>query len=490
MISEATVIPYARSMYDNSDYVSTMANLMRQASADRMALLTRRGDRAADAWQQAGNITMKSMAGFADSRAMERELAWREQQRQDALAREREEMALRRQEMSDRADERRLDRERYQRQEDRQTRQDFEATADKAADRVRVGARITPEAFAQTYLHPDGRPTSAAESFVTAAPDYGYGVWAPEFSDPKAQPWGFERVPSQAEWVQQENLDRMRESTEATIANMAYDNRRQAERDRNRTAYENASLDLRRAANEQAKLPEQAPAPLSGDSQDIMGHTGLSYNAFLTLTGKMASLPRDRATRTAASNEVQAWARSRGVDISTLMSQFKAINETLEANITRRNNVLSVQDELVGDIANLKTAAEKANLTRARAANWVVLWARGELNSPEAADYAFALNAFANDLARYNAASTGRAPLAEDLADAKRIIQKGMARGSLAGFENSLNRSVGNMNEVLERAIDRSRKDLWTVFGVGDKYKSTLKPKPTPKSDFDREDEK
>jgi hypothetical protein len=166
------------------------------------------------------------------------------------------------------------------------------------------------------------------------------------------------------------------------------------------------------------------------------------------------------------------------VDVSALTSQYKAYNKTLSENIERQNNVISVQDELVGDVASVRTAAKALGLDNVRAANAVQAWIKGELNDPAAADYAFALQALVNDIARYNAASTGRAPLESDMADARATVMRGVSSSGLTGLESSLTRAVANMNTVMDNAVDRSRFNIWKLFGVGDKFIPKVQKQP------------
>lgn len=231
-----------------------------------------------------------------------------------------------------------------------------------------------------------------------------------------------------------------------------------------------------RATEAAAALPTQDPqggvaAPLDPTSQDLMSQAGLTYNGFLTLTGRMSQLPRDRATRAQASAEVAAWARERGMDVSTLASQYKAYNEALESNIERYNRTLLAEGEIASSVTNLIGAAKDSGLNDVRAINAAKQWLKGELNDPNAAQYAFFLNQLVNDIALYNAASQGRAALQADMEDAKSVVQRGVAAGSLTGMQKAITQSVEKMGTVLEGSVNRSRKNVWELFGVGDKYR-------------------
>ena len=226
--------------------------------------------------------------------------------------------------------------------------------------------------------------------------------------------------------------------------------------------------------------PEGVTAPLDPSSQDLMSQAGLTYNGFLALTGRMSQLPRDKETRNRASAEVQAWARERGMDVATLGSQYKAYNEALENNIQRYNRTLLAEGEIAADVTNLLAHVKETGLGDVRAINAAKQWLKGELNDPNAAQYAFFLNQLVNDIALYNAASQGRATLQSDVEDAKGVVQRGVSAGSLTGMQKAITQSVEKMGTVLEGAVNRSRKNVWDLFGVGDKYKPKGGANATP----------
>ena len=222
-----------------------------------------------------------------------------------------------------------------------------------------------------------------------------------------------------------------------------------------------------------SNIPTEPDTPLDPGSQDLMSQAGLTYNGFLALTGKMSQLPRDKETRNRASAEVQAWARKRGMDVATLGSQYKAYNEALENNIQRYNRTLLAEGEIAADVTNLLAHVKETGLGDVRAINAAKQWLNGELNDPNAAQYAFFLNQLTNDIALYNASSQGRATLQSDVEDAKSVVQRGIAAGSLTGMQKAITASVEKMGTVLEGAVNRSRQNVWDLFGVGDKYKPT-----------------
>ena len=239
------------------------------------------------------------------------------------------------------------------------------------------------------------------------------------------------------------------------------------------------------AAAATSLVPDTPDPPTDPNTPSILGQTGLSYNGFLALTGRMSQLARDRATRAAASREVQQWANTKGVDVSTFGSQYKALNEVVEKNIARFNNTRIAEGEIASTLENLSDAATESGLTPVRAYNAAKLWVKGEFNNPDVQKYAFHLNQLRSELALYNAATQGRSGaagvLAQDFEEASRVLQQGIAAGSLDGLKTAIERSVEKMGTVLAGSVDRANQDVWNLFGVGDKYK----PKVPRKTDAD-----
>ena len=234
------------------------------------------------------------------------------------------------------------------------------------------------------------------------------------------------------------------------------------------------------AAAATSLVPDTPDPPTDPNTPSILGQTGLSYNGFLALTGRMSQLARDRATRAAASREVQQWANTKGVDVSTFGSQYKALNDVVEKNIARFNNTRIAEGEIASTLENLRDAATESGLTPVRAYNAAKLWTKGEFNDPDVQKYAFHLNQLRSELALYNAATQGRTGsgvLAQDFEEAERVLKQGIAAGSLDGLKTAIERSVEKMGTVLAGSVDRANKDVWNLFGVGEKYQSKVPPK-------------
>ena len=213
--------------------------------------------------------------------------------------------------------------------------------------------------------------------------------------------------------------------------------------------------------------------PIDSMSQDLLSRSGLSFNAFMVLTGNGGRLARDRETRNRASADVEAWARRTGQDISTFQSQYVGYNKALQQNVMRRNNTLTAESEIIATIENLDAAAKDAGLDDIRAFNEFQIFLAGEVNSKGAATYAFHLNQLRNDLAQYNAASQGRTGgnmLQSDITDAEKVFKQGISGGSLEGIMTAVKRSVERQGMNLEAAVNRTRLDVWKLFGLGNDF--------------------
>ncbi|MEN6603015.1 MAG: hypothetical protein ABFD86_11430 [Bryobacteraceae bacterium] len=211
-------------------------------------------------------------------------------------------------------------------------------------------------------------------------------------------------------------------------------------------------------------------------SQSILAQTGLSMPAFLALTGQASKLPRDAKTRSAAFREAQQFANKRGVDVSTLSSQYQTYNTVLSGNIARMNNTKIMESELQGTIENLQGVVKDQDLKKLRFANIAKIWAGQEVNDPLAQQYALHLYQLRNELAAYGAATQGRSGnniTLGDQRDADLTIRNGIAAGSLAGLATAVTNSTDKMGKVMRRSVDTARKSVWDLFGVGGNYKGS-----------------
>jgi hypothetical protein len=228
------------------------------------------------------------------------------------------------------------------------------------------------------------------------------------------------------------------------------------------------------AAGSEPEMPGLVPS--EPESQNILSQTGLTINAFRLLTGQAGQLARDKVTRAKAASEAQEWARKNDVDISTLPSQYKAYNDVLAANIARLNNTKMMEGELQGTVENIRKVATDNDLSKLRFVNVLKVWAGQEVNDSLAQQYALHLGQLRNELSAYYAATQGRTGnniTLSDQNDAAMIIRNGVSTGSLDGLEAAIRNSTDKMGKVMEGSVDRSRKAVWGLFGVGKNYKDS-----------------
>jgi len=210
-------------------------------------------------------------------------------------------------------------------------------------------------------------------------------------------------------------------------------------------------------------------------SNDILSQTGLSVPAFYALVGENSKLPRDKSSRIRAMAEAQEFSKKRGVDISTLASQYKAYNGVLSSNISRFNNTVIMEQEVLTAIQNLAKVANSKDLGRLNFANVAKVWAGQQVNDNLAQQYAFHLEQLRTDLTQYFAASQGRTGNNLTLDDARKaegVIRNGISTGSLDGLSEAVKSSTDKLKVVLEGSVDRSRRAVWDLFGVGKNYKN------------------
>lgn len=243
--------------------------------------------------------------------------------------------------------------------------------------------------------------------------------------------------------------------------------------------WEKTQAELTRAGRASVLAPETAPTDTlakNPESQSILAQTGLNLPAFMALTGSASQLPRDQASRNKAFSEAQKWANENGVDISTIGSQYKAANDTLQQNIQRMNNTKIMEDELQGTIDNLKGVAKDADLGKLRFPNVAKIWAGQEVNDETAQQYALHLGQLRNELSAYYAATQGRSGAGvtvQDQREAEQVIKNGISSGSLDGLRKAVENSTDKMGKVMSRSVDSSRKQVWNLFGVGEKFKGS-----------------
>ena len=225
------------------------------------------------------------------------------------------------------------------------------------------------------------------------------------------------------------------------------------------------------------------------ETQSIIQQAGLSLPAFNYLTQGTSSMSRMTADqRNKIMAEATDFLNKKGIDVSTFQSQYKTYNEVLGNNISRQNKTQIMEKELVGTIDNLTGVVNDKEMGKINVANVLKVWSGQQVNDSLATQYAFHFQQLKNELAGYFAASQGKnSPDVIDNQDAALTIVNGMGAGSLKGLKESIVNSTGKMKDVLDSSVNETRKSVWDLFGVGDKYKDVVKKEDTSTtfSDFE-----
>lgn len=222
------------------------------------------------------------------------------------------------------------------------------------------------------------------------------------------------------------------------------------------------------------------PEPLgAGDpaAHELLGQTGLSVPAFYVLTGQSSSLPRDAATRNIAFKQAEQFAKTHGVDISSLGDQYQAYNQTLRSNIMRNNQTNILEQEIAGTIDVLKPIADQAGMGSLNIVNVGKLFAGKQFNDPTVQKYRQQLLILQSELAGMNAAARGNIDQSGnvktdqgDMADAAQVIMNGLNSGGAEGLKQAVQDTTTKNRAVLQTNIDATRRAIWGLFGVGDHY--------------------
>ena len=252
-------------------------------------------------------------------------------------------------------------------------------------------------------------------------------------------------------------------------------------------------------------LAQDMPVGLggTGDGGSILAATGLSIAAFNYMTQGTASMSRmPAAQRVAIMKEAERWLNKKGVDISTFQSQYKAYNDVLQKNLARANQteimgkeVMRTADSLISVLERNGASIPRDNTVKSLFGGEVTppnLYGFGEplragvifdvimgnqTNNKFAQQYATQIGILGNDLAGYFAASRGSYG-ADSITDADKkhaaqIISTGMSKGSVEAFKDAIAENEKKITQVVVEAADSTRKQVWDLFGVGDKYKGT-----------------
>lgn len=227
--------------------------------------------------------------------------------------------------------------------------------------------------------------------------------------------------------------------------------------------------------------PIEPTTVVDENSGSILAQTGIPSVVFNYLTQGTSALTRmNEASRKSVMAQADAFLNKNGLDYSTFQSRYKSFNNTLQKNVERYNNSVIMEGELKGTLENLMAVADEKQFGKIKVANVAKLFAGEQVNDPTTLQYAVHLNQLVNELAGYNAAVQGKSsPDLAELEEAKRVIKNGLSTGSLKGFEKALASSTEKMGTILQGSVDRSNKQVWGLFGVGDKYKAQSTSAPT-----------
>lgn len=230
------------------------------------------------------------------------------------------------------------------------------------------------------------------------------------------------------------------------------------------------------------------PVTLGGTTGggSILSATGLSVAAFNFLTQGVSSMSRmTAAQRSQIMKEAQTFLNTNGIDISTFQSQYTAYNDVLQKNINRANQTKIMAGEVSGSADALMSVIDQKDLNgepfnplggtgNVKPQIILDLLAGKIVNDPFAIKYGSQLTFMANDLAGYLAASRGAtSPELQDQRDAANIISSGLSKRSVQAFKDSIVSNEDKVSNVVTKAVVDTQKQVWGLFGVADKYKSS-----------------
>ncbi len=267
------------------------------------------------------------------------------------------------------------------------------------------------------------------------------------------------------------------------------------------TAIENAKAAAAAAASGLPDLLSVPPTGLGADSKggSILAATGLSWNGFQALIGNMSQLPRDAATRNRAAAEATNWSIKNGVDVSTMSSQYKGLNDVVQKNIARASQVHVFAGEATKSIDQLTTLIGQndknklglpasvspdiygltGTMSSVKAKNVLDVELGNQVNNPFAREYSTQIKVIANAMAGLLAAERGaNIPELVDKQDAAEIVANGMNTGSLEALRSTVVGNSQRVQGVVNENVDDTRKQVWGLFGVGDKYVSGTTSNP------------
>ncbi len=248
------------------------------------------------------------------------------------------------------------------------------------------------------------------------------------------------------------------------------------------TAKTNA--DIAKTSAETNALNNSNPAntpPPDVTSQSILAQTGLPIQTFNYLTQGQTALSRMPAAQQAiVKAQATKFLNDHNLDYSTFQSQYKAQNDVLQQNVERAANTKVFAGEVAGSADALMSVIDSKDLQALSnsgflgignhtlsAQNIADLALGKQVNNPIAMKYQFQIQAMANDLAGYYAASRGaKTPENADLIAAGKTISNGLNTGSVQAFKDSINTNEEKVTGVVNKAVENAQKAVWSQFGV------------------------
>ena len=214
------------------------------------------------------------------------------------------------------------------------------------------------------------------------------------------------------------------------------------------------------------------PADYDPQTQNMLDHAGLTLPVFMVVIGKTSSLARGR-TRTEAIEKASLWLRERGIDPSTMETEYENYNEALGFNIRKYNLVRGAESEIYQDIQNIRSVVERMGLSEVNVLDQFKIGAQRQFNDPNVAEYIFYINQIQSNFALLNWASQGgggQGVTDAIMRDSKAIISAGASQRTLDGLFRGLQRSVRGMANVNREAVNRTRGNVWNLFNVREHY--------------------
>jgi hypothetical protein len=214
------------------------------------------------------------------------------------------------------------------------------------------------------------------------------------------------------------------------------------------------------------------PGDYDPQTQNMLDHAGLTLPVFMVVIGKTSSLARGR-TRTEAIEKASLWLREKGIDPSTMETEYKNYNEALGFNIRKYNLVRGAESEIYQDIQNIRSVVDRMGLSEVNVLNQFKIGVERQFNDPNMAEYIFYINQIQSNFALLNWASqggSGQGVTDAIMRDSKAIISAGASHGTLDGLFRGLRRSVRGMANVNREAVNRTRGNVWNLFNVREHY--------------------